>query len=174
LNDALVERLVVSVVNVANGGSPVEHLPFLEPSGDFLVSESDDAPDLTLIDPASYRRYDLLTTVVTSIDTEGAARLYRGMKPLFDESYLELGLGEESFDAPLARAIQTLVDVPIPTGSIAVERDVTTYEFVDPALERLTRAQKHILRLGPDNASRVQMKLRQLAAAIGLQITDGR
>ncbi|MCL4837280.1 MAG: DUF3014 domain-containing protein, partial [Thermoanaerobaculia bacterium] len=40
--------------------------------------------------------------------------------------------------------------------------------FADPELEALPPAAKHLLRLGPDNARRVQEKLRALAAAVPL------
>ena len=45
-----------------------------------------------------------------------------------------------------------------------------SYTFADRELEGLSLAQKHLLRLGPDNARRVQDKLRALARALELEV----
>ena len=62
----------------------------------------------------------------------------------------------------LATAIDNILAVPVPPEPPRVELDVKTYLFVDPALESLTPAEKHVLRLGPQNAREVQSKLRDL------------
>jgi hypothetical protein len=46
---------------------------------------------------------------------------------------------------------------------------VLVYEFADADMEARTPAEKHVLRLGPTNARRVQAKLRELAAALGIE-----
>jgi hypothetical protein len=40
--------------------------------------------------------------------------------------------------------------------------------MVDPELESLSQAQKHLLRMGPENILRIQSKLRELAKALGI------
>ena len=55
-------------------------------------------------------------------------------------------------------------DVPVKR----VVRAVVVYEYADPRLEAMTPAQKALLRMGPRNVPRVQAKLRELAAALGL------
>ncbi len=49
-----------------------------------------------------------------------------------------------------------------------LEPAVDAYEFVDPALESLSPAQKHLLRMGPDNARLVREKLREIADLLEL------
>jgi len=164
--DELVRRFVRTVVTVAGGGSPRSELEFLAPEGEFRVRGSDES---RVIDPASYGRYDRVTAVFTSLDTRGTARLYDRLRPLFQEAYRELGFREGSFDDALARAIDNLLAVPIPEGPIEVEPSgAEAFEFRDPRLEEASPAAKHLLRMGPENARRVQAKLRELAGALEL------
>lgn len=164
--DTLVRRFVGAVVVVAAGRSPRDELAFMAPEERFRVEE----PDVpTMIDPVSYRRYDPVAATVASLDTRGTAELYRRLRPLFREAYRDLGFREGSFDATLARAVETLLAVPVPDGPVeVVPSGADAYEFRDRDLEELAPAQKHLLRMGPENARRVQAKLRELADALEL------
>lgn len=165
LPDRLVNRFVASVVNVARGKSPRTHLGFLQPGGAFRGRG--DAGELT-VDSQSFARYDRLTEVFLSIDTRTGANLYRELAPLFEEAYRELGYPEGSFEDTLADAIDHLLATPIPTGPVEVEQHVAGFKYRDPELENLTPAQKHYLRLGPENARQVHAKLRLMQTALGL------
>lgn len=165
--DDLVRRFAAAVDNVASGANPKTHVRALTPEEPFEVSESDGA---LRADPASYRRYDTLTAVVTSLDTEGSARLYRTLRPLLDEAYRDLGYPSGSFDEVLARAIRKLLAAPVESAGAELTPGVLSYKYSDPELEALSPAQKQLLRLGPQNARRVQAKLRELARAIDLEI----
>lgn len=161
--DDLVRRFVASVVQVSSGSSPASRLEHLAPQESFRVREFEGR---TVIDPASYRRYDLLMATFVSLDEEGTARLYRQLHPLFEEAHRELGFPEDSFDEALARAVRTLLAVEVPEGPVEVEEDEGVYIFRDPELEALTPAEKQLIRMGPDNARRIQAKLRELADAM--------
>lgn len=164
VNDRLVERFVTVVDNVARGQSPRVHVPFLAPEGELAVTEQGgDA----VIAEKSFRRYDLLTAVVTSLDTDGAVRLYRDLAPLFEEAYAELG-NPDAFEDALIKAIDRLLAVELPEGDIEVRQRVSAYAFADPELERLSPAAKHLLRLGPYNAREVQAKLLAFKTALAL------
>lgn len=163
--DGLVRRFVRTVIAVSAGESPVEHVGFLRPEGRFRVRESG---DFLFVHPASYRRYDLATAIFVSLDTQGTTRAYRRLRSLFQEAYEELGFRRGSFDGTLALAIDHLLAVPVPEGPMAIERTDSLYVYRDPALEELNAAQKQLLLLGPDNARRVQAKLRELAASLEL------
>ena len=119
-------------------------------------------------DPASYRRWDLATAIFVSLDTRGTARAYRHLHPLFEEAYRDLGFQRGSFDDVLSLAVNRLLAVPVPEGPIALTPADSLYLYRDPALEQLSAAQKQLLRLGPENARRVQAKLRELASALAL------
>jgi len=166
-HEGLVRRYVAVVANVAEGTSPAPHVGFLRPAGGFTTLGGANA---ATIDPASFRRHDLATAVFTSLDAAAAARLHRELTPLIDAAWSEIGEPGRRFDDVLTTAIGRLVAVPVPEGPVAVVADGAVWQYADPALASLPAAEKHLLRLGPDNARAVQAKLRQLAAALGLSL----
>ena len=163
VTDELALRFVSSVVNVAAGQSPSGQVPFLAPEGDFSVASSGEG---TFIDPASYQRYDPLVDAFVSFDTGAAVELYRQLAPLFDEAHRSLGFPEDTFGEVFAVALDRMIDVPVPDLPPEVELDLQTYLLVDPALEDLSPAEKHMLRLGPMNGRRVQERLVDLRAGL--------
>lgn len=163
--DHLVRRLVASVDNIARGESPRPHLSTLAPEGAFQARLEGDR---TRVDARSYKRYELLTDVFTSLDIAGTARLYHDLEPLLEESYQELGDPDREFRDVLAAAIDRLLAVDVPAGSPELQREPLFYRYSDPELEVMTPAEKHLLRLGPENAAKVQTKLRFLRAALDL------
>ncbi|MEM1205142.1 MAG: DUF3014 domain-containing protein [Acidobacteriota bacterium] len=164
--DDLVRKLVATVDNIARGDSPRPHLKHMVPEGPFEV-EARPGGGLRVAE-SSYRRYDLVTEVFTSLDIGATVRLYYDMEPLFDEAWAELGDPRVTFRESLAQSIDLLMEVPIPEGSPSVDPKVSSYVYSDPALEQRTEAEKHLLRLGPENARKVQTKLRFLRAALDL------
>ncbi len=163
VTEDLARRFVVAIDNVAEGVAPRSHVGFLEPEGDFATESTGGRQTIA---SASFERYDRVTDVFTSIDTAGAVRLYRRLKPLLQEAYVELGYPNRDFDDTLTRALAVIADTPRPPATMEVVRGVKSYEFVDPRLEGLSSIQKQLLRLGPDNLERVQAKAAELAAAL--------
>lgn len=163
--DDLVRRFVASVVTVSTGQSPRDHLSFLAPEEEFSVRDSGGR---TVVDPASYRRYDWVAATFASLDTDRTVWLYRRLHPLFQEAYRELGFGEGTFDEALARAVEILLAVDVPEGPVEVVPDEAVYAFRDPGMEERSAAAKQLIRMGPENARRVQAKLRELAEALKL------
>jgi len=166
LNDYLIQRLVATVDNLAAGKSPKSHVSFLGPKGDFEVVERGGK---LLIDPASYARYDALVGVVESLHVEGTARVYRNVKPLLDQAYSELGYPDGDFDAALILAVKLVLATPV-VEQAEVEAFASSYKYADPRLEALNDAQKHLLRLGPENLATVQNRLRRIAQRAGLEL----
>ena len=58
----------------------------------------------------------------------------------------------------------------MPATAPALEQHLNTYHYADPRLEALQPAQKQLLRMGPENAERVQDQLRRLATALDLPV----
>jgi hypothetical protein len=161
----LVRRFVEAVVAISRGSSPAAPLEMLIPPEPFSVQE---AEDRLIVDPRSYRRYDMLAEAVVSVDAREASEVYDRLLPLFQEAYRELGLSEESFEEVLARAIRNLLAVDVPERPLEVREAVGRYVYVDRSIESLTPAEKHLLRMGPENARRVQDKLREMARELDL------
>jgi hypothetical protein len=169
LTEDLIHRFVATVADLAYGLSPAPHLRFMQPVGEFTVRQSDGE---LRIDPASYRRYDLMTATFVSLDTDGTARLMRQLHPLFVEAHERLGLPDRTFDGDLARAVANLQTAQVPAQPPVVLHGEGGYTFRDESLETGSSAQKHLIRAGPDNARRIQAKLAEIAAALGVPRPD--
>jgi hypothetical protein len=164
VNEDLIRRFVASVDNIASGVSPQAHLDFLRPKEGFEVDERRNG--VLVIEPDSYGRYDLVAQVFASLDTEGTVALYRELEPLIDEAYAEIGPAGADFDDRLNRAFDLLLAVPVLEGDAEVEQLIVTYAWADDELESLAAAQRHFLRMGPDNVSLIQGKLGEFRAAL--------
>jgi hypothetical protein len=169
ITDDLIRTFVVAVDNLSEGVNPKKHVSFLRPAQPFRVEERDGR---YFVDPATYDRYDLLIDVVESLDAQGVGELYAAIRPLCQEAYSELGYPGQQFDDALQTAVERVLAAPIPQKPVELEPKVTAYRFKDPALESLSPAARQLLRLGPDNLERLQAKVRELAAQIGMQAGD--
>jgi hypothetical protein len=163
--NGLIENFAVVTLNVSEGRTPVRHLRTLAPTAGFRVRS---AEGVTVLDPASYQRYDGYAAAVDGLDAAGTARLYLTLKPRIVDAYRSLGYPNGDFDPVLAKAIALLLAVPSIDRAIPVREKIVTYAFVDPELEGLSAAQKQFLRMGPQNIALVQRKLRQMATLLGL------
>ncbi len=115
------------------------------------------------IDERSYDRYNLVTNIFLSIDTQRSVEFYLLLKPLFSEAYKELGYPSGDFNEVILRAIGRLLETPDLGSSARLIRPVVMYEYEDPQLESLSPAQKQLLRMGPKHATSIKNKLRDLA-----------
>lgn len=163
VTDGLARRLVAAVEAVADGYSPREELAFARPVMPLYVRyEGVQA----MITDASFRRYDLAVEVVASIDPEGFAETYRRLRPRLERIHDALPYARGDLHERVLEAIDHLLDVDVPDGPYAVTRQTRTWGFADPAIEGLSDAQRHLLRMGPDNARSVQSSLRRLREAV--------
>lgn len=164
----IIRSFVAAVDNVANGLSPKPQLEFLAPAGGFKAVTR--GGTLT-IDPVSYDRYNVAADVFVSLDAKASVRLYRSLKPLFQQAYRDLGYPTQDFEATLIQAVVELLSVPVVEGRPAVEKTVTAYVYLDAELEGLSQAQKGFLRMGPESVQVVQTKLREMALDLGVPET---
>jgi Protein of unknown function (DUF3014) len=165
--DDLARKFVVSVANVAEGTSPRKQLVHIRPEEPFTALAT---AERTVVDPKSYERYDDAVELFTSLDASAVAGLYRLLEPLLDEAHAELGLPDRNgFKDTLSRAIEVLRAAPAVDGPIRLRAVNVNYVFEDPALEKLSAAQKHLVRMGPENTRRIQKKLGEIKDALGLR-----
>jgi len=163
--DNLIRTFTVAVANVAEGRTPSRHLAALRPPTAFRVLERDGS---LVIDPRSYARYDALAAAAASLDPAGTARLYTTLRPRIEDAWRELGAPDTPFDSVLERAIVMLLRTPVVDERVRVEPRGVGFAHVDPQLEGLTSAQKHLLRTGPRNVRTFQSSLREIALALGI------
>jgi hypothetical protein len=162
--DGLIRNFVVVVENVAHGTTPAPHLRVVRPSERFEAADRDGA---LFVDPRSYERYDTLAEAAASIDPAGAATVYGTLKPRIEEAYRELGR-TDSFDEALERAIVVVLETPTVDGDVPLVPGPVGYRYADPSLERLSAAQKQVVRMGPRNTAMVQAALREIGIALGI------
>ena len=161
----LIRKFTAAVDNIAHGLSPRPQIEFFYPPGDFKVIKKGRS---YYLDPQSYHRYDQVADVFLSLDTDYCLTLYRQLKPLIQAAYSDLGYPHQDFQPTLIRAIAELLKVPIVEGDILLKKKVVTYQMADPRLESLSEAQKHLLRMGPENVRIIQGKLHELASGLGI------
>lgn len=164
--DGLIRNFTVVVANIAEARTPAVHLRALRPQTGFAVVQRGGN---LYIDPRSYERYDTVAAATASIDPAGAARLYATLKPRIEDAYRDLGAPDGTFDRTLERAIVLLLKTPVLDDPIRVEsQGGIGYGFAAPEIERLTAAQKQLLRAGPRNVRMIQSSLRAIAIALGI------
>jgi hypothetical protein len=164
VHDRLLRRFVLAVDAVAGGYSPADEVEFLKPAKPFVVREDQGR---LVIASGSYRRYDLVADVFTSLDSNGAVELYRRFSPRLEMIYQEVGWANDDFDTRLREAVDHLLEVPAPGGEVEVEQRAIVYAFAEDRFETLTDAQKQFLRMGPRNVAAIQAKLRELRDRMG-------
>jgi hypothetical protein len=161
----LIRNFTVVVANIGEGFTPAKQLKALRPSSAFRVVEHDWNPYL---DPRSYDRYAAIADAITSLDPDGAARLYGTLKPRIEEANRELGSPDRTFDRTLERAIVSILETPTLDGPVRLRPKGIGYAFADQRLEDLTGAQKQLLRMGPRNVRVIKARLRQIGLALGI------
>jgi hypothetical protein len=164
MTDNLIRRFVSITDVIAYGRSPRRNINFVDLKQNFQVNREEGGKEF--IDPKSYKRYRQIADIFVSLDTEGCVKLYRQLRLPIGQAYKDLGYTEEDFNETLKKAILELIQTPVADQRIYVERNVLTYKFDDPELEKLNPAQKHLIRMGPDNMRAVQAKLTEIAQAL--------
>ncbi len=156
---SLIRRIVVTVDSLPGPAVPLNHLPAVFPPDRFLVSRRGDE---ILLDERNYARYGRHVALLDSLDSAQLARAYVHFYPLFQEAYRELGYPQGFFNDRLIAVIDHLLDAPEADGRIELAQPAVFYVYADPNYEGLSAGKKLLLRMGPDNASAVKRKLREI------------
>lgn len=165
--DDLARRLAATVGAIAQGESPREPLSMLAPAGGFAVIESDAG---AYIAPSSFARYDTVAHVVGSLDPQKIATAWSVISPVVRLAWAEIAPPGSHVEHALARALDRLAATPVPTGPIAVTPRGAIWAFDDPALESLSAAEKHLVRMGPVNQRLIQTRATELRKALDLTV----
>ncbi|WP_218312076.1 DUF3014 domain-containing protein [Alteromonas antoniana] len=160
VNEALLQRFVVSVTNLANEEMAPNHQLLTPPDQPFRTYTQ---ADKEWIDAASYKRYTPYVDMLESFNNEALLNLYAMYKGDIQAKYAEIGEDpDEPFDQKLIEAIDELLDTPEVPVPVEVYTDSVAYKYADPRLENLSTPQKQLLRTGPDNMRRIKAKLREI------------
>ena len=164
-SDQLIRNFAVSVRNVAEGDTPAPHLKTIAPARSFKVRRERGA---IYIDESSYARFDGHAAAVSGLDPKRTAELYRLLKPRIEEAYREAAGPDADFERDLRGALTSLLETPVMDRPIELKPTVAGYDYADPSLQSLSRAQQQLLRMGPTNARRIQQSLRAIASEMGI------
>ena len=169
-NSDLIARLTAAANMIAAGKVPVDAFKFLAPSSKFRVLKRDGK---IYMDPRGCTRYDLFAGVVASVDAKAAAAFFQDLKPLFQQAWNSLGEKGGDVQEVFVRALEELQRAPVlgPDVELKEGKKGITYLYADAAVERLSPAQKQLLRMGPKNAEAIRLKLGEIARALG--VSDG-
>ena len=178
LTDGFVRRVVATVDNLGRAHAPSRMWP-VQPSPErFVVDGAGDGAAAGSNTPATVSatnaaRYTPLLAFAEAVPMEPAVSLYARLYPLFQQAYEELGYPKRYFNDRLVAVLDHLLQAPEPQGPLRVQltqvnteltnlRPWVRYEFVDPALESLSRGQKILVRMGPANEARAKALIRDL------------
>ena len=161
--ERIIRNVVVTLDNAAREKMALNQRPVKPTGGKFVVSGADET---LAIAPANYSRYTPFVTVVNKLDASTLVGLYRGLQPLFQQAYEDLGNPNKLFNTRLLEVIDHLLQTPDVTGPVRLVQPSVYYRYADPKLEALSSGQKLLLRMGPENAGIIKAKLRQIQAAL--------
>ena len=164
----LLRRIVASVDCMATGASPKGQLAFLAPTEPYRAEQKANRRWYAATANALRTRAAIETFCLAK--PEAVAAAYTRLEPVFDQLYRDIGYPDAHFRDALALASRVLLTAPIPDQEPALTRSGTVYFYADPKLEGLYPAQKQLLRLGVDDARRVQKQVLALAQALQLKL----
>ncbi|GLS92361.1 hypothetical protein GCM10007916_34320 [Psychromonas marina] len=155
----IISNVVVFIDNFSRGELVTSFSPLLTPSEPFSIKE---VKNILIMDSKSYQRYDNYAQLVDNIDVENFISLYSQLTPLIDQAYQDIGYEKGSFQDTFNKAITEVLDTPIIRYNIELNSPSVIYKYADENLETLPDTQKLMLRMGPDNLQKIQLKLAQI------------
>jgi hypothetical protein len=169
--DGFVRRAVATVDNLARSQASSKLWPVNPTPQRFTAQKGSNGGEV--IHPDNSKRYTPLVQMIESVDTAKAVAVYRGLYPLFQQAYEELGFPDGYFNDRLVQVLDHLIATPLPTEPLAVTlvdvkgtvpslRPWVRYEFAESDLEAMSAGRKMLLRTGPDNQRRLQSKLKDI------------
>jgi hypothetical protein len=161
--ERLVRNLVVSIDNAPRQQLALDQRPLQAVPGEFITAGEEDS---LVLSPENFARYEPFVALVANLDAKTLVSFYRGLEPLFQQAYEELGHPDASFATRLNEVIEHLLQTPTPRGEIALVQPSVLYRYADERLEKLSAGQKLLIRMGVDNATVVKGKLREIQAEL--------
>lgn len=163
----LIRRSVLFVDSLDREPLPLWLRPIRRVPGMFGVVEQGPARQIAA---DNARRYAPLMAAVDTVDMAALVAAYQRLYPLFQDAYARIGNPRARyFNDRLIQIIDHLLATPVVAEPIALVRPKVLYLYADPELEALSSGQKALLRMGRDNAARVQARLREFRSAIAVR-----
>jgi len=155
-----IEKLVLIIDTLPEPSLPRLHLPIAPPKPGFQTTMG--SAGQLVISGRNAARYTPYVELAEAIPDAVLLKLYRGLYPLFQQAYVDLGHPDGYFNDRLVAVLDHLLQTPEPAGTIPLVPHVSRFKYADASLEALSVGQKTLLRMGSDNAGRIKAKLRSL------------
>lgn len=160
----IIRNIVVTVDNITAAKLPQKYSFTKPPVGQFQTAK--DAAATEFIDPKNYGRYIPYIDLAESVDIRRVVSFYVRYYALFQQAYRDLGYLDRYFNDRFVQVLDHLLAAPEVRVPIPLVRPKVFYQFADPGLEALSAGQKLLVRMGPDNATRVKARIRELRQAL--------
>ncbi len=157
-DEFIIRKAVRAVVAAANGEWVYQHRPIDPPTSPFEVAKDGDT---LRIAPTNFARYEPYIDALVSVDAFTAAKMYTQYYPLLEEAYGELGLQQGNFHGAVLKALALVESTPAHNDAELVQPSVA-YKFKNAEIEGLPQIQKLLIRMGPENQTRLQAWLTEL------------
>ena len=161
--ERIVRNIVVTLDNLPREKMALQQRPVRSTPGEFLTTGPEDA---LVLAPENYDRYKPFVAVLDAVDAQTLVAMYRGLQPLFQQAYEELGHPNDFFNTRLLEVIDHLLNTPEPQGPVRLVQPSVFYKYAEKDLEELSSGQKLLIRMGPENAAIIKAKLRELQSAL--------
>tara|TARA_B100001094_G_C18194716_1_gene809885 strand:- start:7747 stop:8538 length:792 start_codon:yes stop_codon:yes gene_type:complete len=158
--DNFIRRLVNFIDHIAQGQLHHSTSPTLRPQEKFKPHTIDGK---LYLDPENFHRYDFYAHALANINLKNLSQIYTMVQPLLNEAFIELGYQENQFHSTLLKAIDEIMKAPVIHQPIVVKHEQENYKFVQPELESLSPIQKLMIRMGPENTTRIQESLKEMS-----------
>lgn len=158
-----IQKLVLFVDQLPTDNISRQHLPLVPPGSDFLTSGSGDE---RLIAGRNAERYEVYVALLEALPDKVLIHLYRGLYPLFQLAYYEIGQKNLYFNDRFIEVITHLLETPEPEAPLRLVRHISRFRYADQQLEARSAGQKILLRMGVENTRRVKAKLAGLRAGL--------
>ena len=159
----IVRHIVVTADNLSRRKVAVELRPVKPTAGQTQTAAQG---EFTTLSDANFERYAPLVRVIQGTDVKALAVVYRRLYPLFQQAYEDLGYPGKYFNDRLVEVIDHLLQTPEVAAPIPVVQPKVFWEYADPTLENRSAGQKLLIRMGPQNARVIKVKLREFRAQI--------
>ena len=167
VDDALLERFVVTIANLSNGEIAPNQRLLNPPEKAFRVYQQ---ANRYWVDPASYKRYTPYVNAMESLESERLLTLFERYEGDMMNTFEQIAASNQTFNSVFIDAIDTLLDTPEVPVPVEVFTDSVTYKYKDERLENLNAPQKQLLRTGPDNMRRIKAKLREVKSLLEARV----
>ncbi len=159
--DDLLSRATVVLLNTASGKVPSRQVSFLVPGDAYPVEK---VGEQYFVDPAGFQRYDTYLDTLTAIEPAELAEFLRLVDPLLVQALAQLGerRSPRSLVEDTIARIEGLQPLAAAPRSTELLRESVLYTYADPKLEALPDLDKQLLRIGPENLSRLKSYLSDL------------